>query len=36
MPQTTKEFENGPGILKGAQKGAERFFNFKKIEIIKL
>jgi hypothetical protein len=24
--QTTKEFQNGPGILKGAQKGAQSFF----------
>jgi hypothetical protein len=24
-PQTTKEFQNGPGILNGAQKGAQSF-----------
>jgi hypothetical protein len=34
-PQTTKVSQNGPVILKAAQKGAQRFFNFKKFEIIK-
>jgi hypothetical protein len=34
-PQTKKEFQNGPGILKGAQKWSQKLFNFKKLEILK-
>jgi hypothetical protein len=35
-PQTTKEFQNGPGILKGAQKRAQILFIFKQFAILKI